>query len=108
MVQHLTLENHHKHLLEWLDLEWAYQRTKFPDPATEPAADIDPTVGLGHATNYWHQGINVFGLDTLQGRQRAAKALATEVAVLVFAMQRHGDLPQPGMSSSDGAVEWQQ
>lgn len=106
MVQHLSETEVHKRILLWLDLEWAYQREKFPDPNVEPAHD--PVEGLANAANYWHQGVNVFGLDTLQGRQRAAKGLATQVAVLVAAMIKHGDLPQPGMSSTEGAVEWQQ
>ena len=99
-----TVNMAHQRLLEWLRLEWPYQQEKFLSMGqAEPART--PEVGLGHAANYRHQGVNVFGLQEIRGRQRLAKAIATEIAVLVYAMEQYGDLPEPGHSSTEDIVE---
>lgn len=98
-------DERHAEIMDWLTLEWPYQQSKFREMGeSEPART--PEVGLGHAQNYRHQGVNVYGLNEVRGRQRLAKAIATEIAVLVYAMEKYGDLPEPGHSSTEDVIEW--
>lgn len=64
-------------------------------------------IGLPQAQNYIHQGANVFTLETDKGRQRFAKGIATMIAILSHSMVKHGNLPEPGHSSTEDLQEWE-
>lgn len=46
------------------------------------------------------------GLDTARGRQALAKAIVTCIHALETAVEYHGPLPKPGVSSSDDLQAW--
>lgn len=48
----------------------------------------------------------LLGLDTSAGRQALGKAIVTCLHALETAVQYVGPMPQPGVSSTDGAKEW--
>lgn len=99
-----AVDQRHYQLIEWLRLEWPYQQSKFKSMGEDEPART-PEVGLGHAANYRTQAL-LMGLDSERGRQRLAKAIATEIAVLTYACKDFGDLPEPGHSSSEDTRKW--
>jgi hypothetical protein len=46
------------------------------------------------------------GLDTARGRQALGKAIVTLTHALETAVQYHGPMPKPGVSSTDDLQEW--
>lgn len=46
------------------------------------------------------------GLDTMEGRQAFGKTIVTMLHALETAVEVHGPMPQPGVSSTDGARKW--
>lgn len=104
------VDKRHEELLEWLRLEWPYQRSKFAleQEESNTSALTDMTrmdAWKGAIDNYYHQAM-LLGVQNTKGRQRLAKACATLLAEVVFVTAMLGDLPEPGHSSTDDLVEW--
>lgn len=99
----------------WISLERIqYADTKYKDGEDNRAKLIEAMktegfsedgVWMGFLGNYIRRA-QLFGVDTLQGRQALGKAITTAMHCLETAVMVHGDMPLPGVSSSDGAQEW--
>ena len=105
-------DRRHHQIIEWLRLEWPYQRSKFSEQSEQdrtstvaPGQPLDDDAWKQAIDNYYLQGM-LIGVDEVRGRQRVAKALATLVAELVFVTEQYGDLPEPGHSSSEDTRKW--
>jgi hypothetical protein len=104
-----------EHVRKWIEQERAhYADTKYKDGEPNRAMLIDATETegfsedgkwMGFLGNYIRRA-QLFGIDTLQGRQALGKAIATAMHCLETSVMVYGDMPQPGMSSSDGVKEW--
>jgi len=55
---------------------------------------------IGFILNYLKRA-ELFGLDTLQGRQALGKALVTVTHCLETAVEIHGPMPRPGVPSGE-------
>lgn len=91
-------------LLVWLQAEWDYVKRKFGHVSTR---QWDDDLAEGEYTEWWVCISNylsraeVFGMKTYRGRQQFAKAAQTALAMTVAIMRTHGDLPDPGQSSTE-------
>lgn len=68
------------------------------------AMEADQTWWFNYVDRYLNQA-RLQGLDTIQGRQAAAKGLVTLTALVETAVLVHGDLPKPGVTSGE-IIEW--
>lgn len=80
----------------YADVKWSGKNkvTNLEKMATE---GISP-YWMGFIGNYLRRA-EMFGLDTLQGRQALGKALVTITACLEDAVLIHGKMPVPGVAS---------
>lgn len=91
---------------EWLDSELRnYVFTKF-----DPKADAEHVYEFTNSeigTDTWfdiqlHQYLDrakLIGLDTSNGRQALGKFVATAMGMLIAAVDKYGELPEPGVPS---------
>lgn len=91
-------------LLVWLQAEWDYAKAKYGHIATrqwdDQLADLEYTEWWQVITNYLGRS-DVFGFDSFRGRQQLAKTAQTLLALVTSVMRLHGDLPDPGRSSTE-------
>lgn len=97
----------------WLQIERSvYADAKFAE-AGENRLQLIEAMGnegfgdtwMDFAGNYIKRA-QLFGADTLQGRQAMGKAIVTLMHMLETAILVYGDMPAPGVSSTEGAREW--
>lgn len=108
-----SIEQAREHLQEWIGLErGGYADRKYEEGGANRTKLIQAmeTEGFGNtwmdfAGNYIKRA-QLFGADTLQGRQAMGKAIVTMMHMLETAVVVHGDMPAPGVSSTEGVQEW--
>jgi len=100
------------HLLEWIAIERReYADVKYAEDGDNRAMlkkameDGDWQRWTDFAGNYVRRA-EMFGLNTLQGKQALGKAIVTLMHTLETAIEFYGDMPKPGVSSTDGVSEW--
>jgi hypothetical protein len=99
-------------LREWIEYERAvHASTKYSEgmDGRKMLVEAMKTEGWGDtwqnfAGNYLKR-VELFGIDTPQGRQAMGKAIVTLMHCLETAMVVHGDLPKPGLTSGE-IEEW--
>jgi hypothetical protein len=91
-----------EYVRNWLAKERAYTLDKF---GIDSDNDHTPLNGW---EAWWTQQFDnylmraqVLGLDTVNGRQAAAKFVATAVGFLESVVRLHGPLPEPGVTSGE-------
>jgi hypothetical protein len=97
---------------EWIKLERAeHAETKYGEGLPGRVALVDEmrTEGFGGGWegfigNYLKR-VELFGLDTPQGRQALGKAAVTLIHMLETAVLVHGPMPKPGVPSGE-IQEW--
>lgn len=98
-----------RRVAQWLRLE----RSLYSDPKWHEGDNEANAIGhmetnqewwFNYVDRYLNQA-NLQGLDTIQGRQAAAKGLVTLTALVETAVLVHGDLPKPGVTSGE-IIEW--
>lgn len=94
-------------ILNWLEAERvAHQDRKFED--LRPVHDTEMLNSGIDQSGYWWQQINMYfyranvlGIDTLLGKQAAAKGVATALGMLESVVRVYGELPAPGVPSGE-------
>lgn len=98
-----------RRVAEWLRAE----RRLYSDPKWHEGDNEADAIGhMETNQEWWFNYVNRYlnqaalqGLDTIQGRQAAAKAVVTATAMLETAVLVYGDLPKPGVTSGE-ITEW--
>jgi hypothetical protein len=88
----------HQHVLDWLEGEEVYARTKWTDEMEDAIKDEDEYTDW--VNSYIHRA-KVLGLETPAGRQALAKALKTMQGFVESTVRKHGPLPDPGVPSGE-------
>lgn len=85
--------------VEYADVKYAEDSAN-REMLIQAMADKDFMRWLDFLNNYIRRA-ELFGLDTLQGRQALGKAAVTALHTLETAVMVHGPMPEPGVASGD-------
>jgi hypothetical protein len=110
----VTVDEAREQVAKWIATERAeYADTKYSEEAEARHKLILETQNFG-LDGEWMVFIGGYlkraqlqGLDSLQGRQALGKAIVTCMHALETAVQYHGPMPKPGVSSTEGVLPWE-
>lgn len=97
----------HERAITWMNAEWeGHASTKYGEDAaghdinTKAIAEMDYDRMFNFVRNYLKR-VELFGVDTLQGKQALGKAAVTLMDFVERTMEIHGEFPQPGLPSGE-------
>lgn len=103
----MTLNEAKAQLALWIEQERAeYAGPKWEDQNRTLQEEIVQTGQWANHVFSYVKRAEGMTLSTLQGRQQLGKVITSATSLLEHAMMIYGDMPRPGVSSTDGALPW--